>query len=177
LESFRCEWLPDTIEFNDYQDWNSYEEVLYQIFINDFVQSHPLLNDKPVKIRKHPMILGKEQTFFHITSVDQTFNPKDPNDRIPDLNRSARLSWVRKIIENYMCRKGCCSFIKVWREKYKSYERIHMLFEEVRFMVVVEERETYNLLITAYYIEHDHQLKKKLKKYERYQKQKTPLIP
>lgn len=163
------------IDFNLYREWNKYEEVLYDVFIHDFVYSKPLFEGKPVNIRKHPIVLEREQAFFHITSVDKTFNPENPDDRIPDIKRCARIKWVRKIIENYLCNEGCCSLIKYWRELYKGRERIHLLFEEVRFLVIVEERETYNLLITAYYIEYDHQLRKKLKKYREYQKQKTPL--
>ena len=40
--------------------------------------------------------------------------------------------------------------------------------KELRFMVVVAERDKYCLLITAFYLEHDHSLRKKLKKYAQY---------
>jgi hypothetical protein len=36
----------------------------------------------PVKIRFHPKIYEKEQTFFHITSEDLSKGLIDPNDRI-----------------------------------------------------------------------------------------------
>ena len=35
-------------------------------------------------------------------------------------------------------------------------------------MVVVEPRESYCLLITAFYFDHEHTLEKKLKHYEKY---------
>ena len=35
-----------------------------------------------------------------------------------------------------------------------------------RYMIVLEKRETYYLLITAYYIEYDNMLNKKLREYE-----------
>lgn len=56
--------------------------------------------------------------------------------------------------------------------------RVHILLEEERYMVVVECRKDYCLLITAFYFEHDHSLNKKLKKYDEYKtsstKQKAP---
>jgi hypothetical protein len=175
LSDFNCELLPPIIDFNSFMDWNRYEDYLYHIFVRDFINSQPELFGKPVRYRKHPIVGTKEQAFFHITSVDTSKKVEDPNDRIPDIRRCERIHWVRKIIENYNCRKGCCSFIKYWPEKRGNYKRWHFLFEEVKFMVVVEEREDYNLLITSFYIEHEHQLKKKLKKYYQYIQQETPL--
>ncbi|MCH5258752.1 MAG: AAA family ATPase [Lachnospiraceae bacterium] len=58
--------------------------------------------------------------------------------------------------------------VEVWREPYKSNSRVHILPEEERYMVVVECRKDYCLLITAFYFEHDHSLNKKLKKYDEY---------
>lgn len=168
MNEFSCKLLPPIIDFNDFKDWNKYESYLYQIFIEDFINSQPELFGKPIRYRKHPMITDKEQAFFHLTSVDSSKKVEDPNDRIPDLRRCERIHWIRIIIDNYLCNKGCCSSIKFWPEPWKMYKRWHFLFEEVRFLVVVEEREDYNLLITSYFINHEHQLKKKLKKYNQY---------
>ena len=43
------------------------------------------------------------------------------------------------------------------------YSRVHFLFEEERYLVILEKRKTYNLLITAYYLEYDNALEKQLK--------------
>ena len=58
--------------------------------------------------------------------------------------------------------------LKIWTVQVKNDLRYHILCEELRFMVVVAERERYCLLITAFYFEYDHSLEKKLKKYEEY---------
>ncbi len=58
--------------------------------------------------------------------------------------------------------------IKVWEKPYKNNQRIHLLFEEERYIVVLERRENYVLLITAFYIEQDHTLEKKVKEYQQY---------
>jgi hypothetical protein len=168
MGDFSCELLPPIIDFNNYQDWKIYEEFLYQIFVQDFIKSQPELFGKPVRHRKHPVVTDKEQAFFHVTSKDTSKIVEDPNDRIPDFRRCERIHWIRTLLENYNCRKGCCSFIKYWAEPWKMYKRWHFLFEEVRFLIVVEEREDYMLLITSYYIDYDNQLRKKIKKYEQY---------
>jgi hypothetical protein len=43
-----------------------------------------------------------------------------------------------------------------------------LLLEEERYMVVLERREGYYLLITAFYFDYNHALRKQLKHYEQY---------
>ena len=62
-----------------------------------------------------------------------------------------------------------------FEEYYKKNIRVYLLFKDVKFLVIIEKRENYNLLITGYYIEYEHSIKKYIKKYEQYKKQKTPL--
>jgi len=173
-EEFDKSLLPEIIELGHFNgNWSKYEEYLYKIFLRDFVYSKPLFLAKQVQYRRNPEIEGKIQTFFHITSVN-TSSAKDPNDREPDLRRCERIEWIRVMIDHYYYNTGCCKYIKVWPEEWKNYVRWHLLLPEVRFLIVIEERETYNLLITSFYLEREHQLRKKLKKFEKYEKQKTP---
>jgi hypothetical protein len=78
---------------------------------------------------------------------------------------------VRAFIENYDCDPSkCeeCDGVKVWNEPYGSKTRVHLLLEEERYMVVLERREGYYLLITAFYFDYNHALRKQLKHYEQY---------
>jgi hypothetical protein len=52
------------------------------------------------------------------------------------------------------------------------YSRVHFLFEEERYLVIIEKRENYNLLITAYYLEYNNALEKQLKHYNQFKKAK-----
>ena len=52
--------------------------------------------------------------------------------------------------------------------------RFKILFEEERYVVIIEERTDYCLLITAYYLDADHSLRKLLKEYDRACKQEAP---
>lgn len=81
-------------------------------------------------------------------------------------------------IDNYKCKEKCnnCDKVLYFEEYYKKNVRVYLLFKGVKFLVILEKREKYNLLITGYYVEYEHTMRKYIKKYEQYKKQKTPLI-
>lgn len=81
-----------------------------------------------------------------------------------------RIRWVRKFIENNRshCELIDCSGIKMWNKPFKNTHRTHILLEEERYIVVLEKRDTYYLLITAHYLDIDHSLRKKVAEYEKY---------
>lgn len=159
-------WVPDCIYFDDYNgDFKAYETVLYRVFVSDFIDSKPCFQGLPVHIRKHPMENDKEEAFFHITCNDYLH----VRDRSPDFRRCERIKWCRLFIENYPC-KGydCidCEGLHVWEEKYRGKLQTCILSEEYRYMVILEPRDTYYLLVSAYYIERDRTLDKKLDNYD-----------
>ena len=149
-------WLPQRVFFEDYNnDWAKYEEELYKIFVNDFITTRPMFESKQVNIRKKPIEHGKEEAFFHVTCKDYFKN----RERVPDFRRCERIKWVKSFIENYQCDPTqCykCYGVKVWSEPYKSKTRVHLFLEEEKYMVVLERRNRYYLLITAFYLEHEH---------------------
>ena len=69
-----CNQMPELMMCDDWAKFDEYDELLYQIFKRDFIDSRPLYEHKEVGIRKHPMVNDKEQTFFHITSKDYNKN-------------------------------------------------------------------------------------------------------
>lgn len=161
-----CSWLPPLIEYDSSEQWVKYEDGIYNIFKDDFIDSYPIIDGFRVNIRYHPIENGKADAFFHVTCQDY-MNIKD---RSPDFRRCERIRWVRKFIENMDCNQTCnlCEGLKVWDKPYKNTYRTHILFEKEKFMVVIEKRDKYYLLITAFYFDRDHTLGKKLKEYEQY---------
>ena len=161
-------WLPELIAFENLANWVVHEERLYKIFKADFIDDGPFFLGKKVRIRYHPKENNKENAFYHVTCRDFAKN----NDRSPDIRRCERILWIRAFIENYNCclNKHCleCEGIKLWREPYKSHYRIYILLQEKRYVVILEERPEYYLLITAYWIEYEHKLEKLLAHYEQY---------
>jgi len=160
-------WLPETVPCSNWANFPEYDELLYQIFKAQFIDSAPIFNGFPVKIRFHPKVCDKEQTFFHVTSKNYT----PDTERCPDPRRCERINWIRAFIENYDCDPSLCEAcegVKVWYEPYHSYQRVYLLLEEERYVVILEKRESFILLITAYYVDQDHSLRKLLKKYAQY---------
>ena len=161
-------WLPALEYFDDYgNDWPTYESALYNIFKEDFLDSYPFYKKIRVKVKHYPIEYGKEEAFFHTTCKDYTGG----GERVPDFRRCERIRWIRAFIENYNCDPTqCegCEGVKVWNEPYKGKTRVHLLLEEERYMVILEKRDGYYLLITAFYLDYDNALNKQLKHYEQY---------
>ena len=154
--------------------WTQYQEQLYKVFCHDLKDAGLKFQGKAVKIRYQPIEYGKEEAFFHITCQDYDKN----GERVPDFRRCGRIKWVRQFIEAadsgmQVEFDGSVYCLKIWTEQTKNDLRYHILCEELRFMVVVAERDRYCLLITAFYFEYDHSLAKKLKKFEVYIKAKN----
>lgn len=163
----KCKWLPELMLYEDYESWEAYQDILYKIFCNDFKETYPIFDNKKVKIRYTPIEYGREESFYHVTCQDY----KKDGERVPDFRRCERIKWVRRFIENYNCNLNECSEcdgMKVWEEEYHGNNRVHILLEEEKYMVVVEKRKKYCLLITAFYFDYEHSLRKKLKKYHKY---------
>ena len=167
--------MPPLVPCTDWSHFSEYEDDIYDLFCRDFIDTYPLFEGKPVRIRKEPMVEGWYQAFFHVTSSEYI----PGRDRFPDIKRCERILWIRAFIENYNCDPSLCPHcdgIKVWEEPYKTYKRIHLLLEEENYMVIIERRDKYVLLITAMYFDYPHSLEKQLKKYDAYIKQNAPLV-
>lgn len=161
-------WLPE-IEQVDANNWNLTSESLYDIFYHDFIQNRVFYKGLPVNVRKYPRDDNKEEAYYHVTCKDYTGN----KERSPDFRRSERIRWIRAFIDNYhkceKCELSNCDGIKIWEEPYKNGNtRVMMLLEEERYIVILERRNGFYLLITAYYLDYDHSLKKCLNKYNQY---------
>ncbi len=163
-----CDWLPDLLEYDDmYPNLIAYDNAVHNIFKKDFIDNHPIFLGAKVAIRQNPLVDGREQTYYHITSKDYDYT----NNRNIDIRRCERIRWVKQIIEHYDCKiQTCfdCGGIKTWSYPHnKKQTRIKIFFAEERYIVILEKRPTYYLLITAYYVEYDHNVRKLLKEFEK----------
>ena len=155
--------LPSLVLMEDYQnDWQQYLEAIYQCFCQDFVTSKPYFEDKRFALKKHPMIKGKEATFWHIISEG-----KVEDERLPDLRRCERIRWPRVIITAHNS-----GLMKCWRNNRKGEERVVIALEDFSYVVVLADRGNYVLLWTAFCVEREHMRQKLRKEYEEYTNQK-----
>jgi hypothetical protein len=132
-------------------------EILYAIFTHDFKDSQPLYGGRAVWFFPD-MEEGKEVVFWHMTSRDD----EDTGERLPDLRRSARLPWVRPIIENSN-QPG----ILAW--DYEEGDRTiktYVWFKGQDFLVLMKKyRDGSRRLITSFYVDQPHTRRSLLKKH------------
>ena len=168
-----CEWLPDLFKYDDlFSNFGVYDEAVYRIFCRDFLYNSPTFLGKEVKVYSDPKVHGKEQTYFHITS--KNYDKVNHGDRDVDILRCERIKWPKAFIEHYNCnREICtdCNGIKCWRklDKKGRFERVKILFEEQQYIVILEDHTNTPsdcfFLVTAYHLEHSHQVKKLVAEY------------
>ncbi len=154
-------WLPDLILLQDFSgDWSKFMDAIYQIFRGDFILTKPKFRGGAIKTKWHPIVDGREATFWHVIQTG-----KVENERTPDLRRCERVPWIRPVIEHEKEPS-----IKVWENKRKQEKRICLWLEDYEYLVVLAKRKGYILLWTAYPVT-DNQRKRKLQKeYEEFNK-------
>lgn len=147
-------WLPDLVKQATYGDWSHYEAAIYGFFCADFVRSFTAFRGRPVKLKRYPVVNGKEATYWHCISTG-----KNEADRLLDIRRCERIRWPRPCIEHE-------SQLKVWTEKRKGEYRIHIWLESEGYIVVLASRPNYVILWTTFFVEHEHERKKFTRRYE-----------
>lgn len=151
------EWLPDLVTLADCDgNWSSYLETIYEYFCADFVRSKPAYPDKRFALKRYPVSQEKEATFWHLISEG-----RDEEERIPDMRRCERIRWPRPMIEAVESER-----VYVWRNVRGRNERTLIAVDDFSYVVVLDEREDYVLLWTAFYVEREHRRKKLAKEYE-----------
>jgi len=163
IDGPKPDWLPELVLFCG--NWESYEEKIYSIFLNDFVKSKPSFAGKPVNRKRYPEYKGKDFAFWHLVSEGAK-----EEERIPDLRRCERIRWPRAIIDRYLDIKH----VKTWKNKRGTEIHICLWLEAHEHLVVLAERKAYYLLKTSYPVFEEHRKKKLRKEYDSYLKKLAP---
>lgn len=156
--SSETDWLPPLFLLSDAGgDWSSYLEMIYRCFRHDFIECPPTtIKGKRFALKRHPMELGKEATFWHLISKG-----KSEADRTPDFRRCERICWPRPMIEALSGSSVLC-----WANQRNGEDRILIALSDFSYLVVLVDRKEYVLLWTAYYVEYEHAREKLKKEYE-----------
>lgn len=158
--------LPKLILLEEYEgNFALYNEAVYAVFKNDFVKNGPVFQKKKLALKAHPFIDGKEYTYYHFTHSGNI-----ETERIPDIRRMERIGFPKPMIDFSDDER-----LKVWRNQRGTSERILILHETERYLVVLEERKNYILPWTAYLIENDSRLRRLLAEYQDYIKKQESL--
>ena len=154
--------LPDLVPFEG--DWNSYVEWLYKIYMQEVVYGRLIFSNLPIKTRYHPPSRGKGSGFWHVIQE----GPSE-DERIPDLRRCERISWISWMIRNATKDDR----ISWWEEVRRSYRDVLIWLEQEDYLVVLSKRKGYYLLKTAYIANKPHKKRGLRKNREKYWAQKN----
>ena len=136
-----------------------YIEDLYQIFLNDLV-SRPLLwksGGKEVSLRRQPEVEGRHAIFWHII----TGGGGSEESRQIEHERCVRLRWVRILVELFNEEFPEEREIRWWIDQRRaSNPRYVITRPQFDYIVVIEPRAEYALLVTAYFAERQHRRRK-----------------
>ncbi|WP_300119602.1 hypothetical protein [Rhodoferax sp.] len=138
------------MRLNDYADWSAYEDAIYAEYLATVAHASLRLFGHVVKVRFRPETRHKGYGFWHLISEAPSQNNRNEDDRIPDLERCARVRWVAWCIENVE------SVEFSWWENKRGTETHVVIWAELHdFAVVLAKRDTqdgprYYLLKTAY---------------------------
>ena len=158
-------WLPPLVLLQDSGgDWDRYVEVLYSWFAKDFLKSKPAWPEKRVQLKRYPLSLGKEATFWHMVSTGD-----NEEDRIPDLRRCERIRWPRRFMEAFPGRKPeAADAIVWWKTERRGEARFLLALPDFSYLAVIADRGEYVLPWTHFLIEQPHRQHKLRKEYAAY---------
>lgn len=150
------DWLPELVTLNQFGgDWDAYLDALHSMFLADFVGDKFRYDGKRVGLKRHPIEHGKEATFWHMIQSGDV-----EAERTPDFRRCERIRWPKAI----MCNASDQNVL-VWRNKRGSNNRICLMLERERYLVVLADRGEYVLPWTAYPVDRERQFQKLLREY------------
>ena len=162
-------WIPELEIKDPTEDFPTYEDRIYGIFRKDFIESHPVFDGLRVSVRRQKEEAdGKWAGFFHITSVED----HTTGERNVDLHRCERIRYPRQTIDNAKdcprCHYEVCAAPLIWKNRKYGRDRIYILIESERYFVVLEPHaeKGYCMLVTAYYVDYDHSLRKLFNEYD-----------
>lgn len=156
--------MPKLILLEDFEgDWKLYLDAIYKCFCDDFIKQKVEYEGTKISLKKHPLLNGKEATFWHLISSGET-----ETNRLPDLRRCERIKWSKAIIDN----NGNNS-IRIWENIRKGKNRVCLCFGDWEYVVILDKRKGYILLWTAYLITQRHTKLRMKKEYEKYIKSKN----
>lgn len=131
-------------------DWASYENEIYAAYLDTVVHGKLSFLNAPIRAQFRPETRGKGFSFWHLISEAPERDNRNEDDRIPDLERCARIHWVSWCIKNV----GQPGF-SWWENQRKRETHVVIWAEAHDFAVVLAKRDTrdgprFYLLKTAY---------------------------
>lgn len=129
------------------EKWKSYLDHIYGIFRREVAEARLEFQGLPIKCRYHEPYDGKHFSFWHLISEGRV-----EQDRTPDLDRCARISWVAWMIRN----SNDSTQVRSWETERSTKRgrktRVVLWLFQHDYAVILEKRADFFLLITTYCI-------------------------
>jgi len=150
------DWLPAMFPVNPWRE-NMYD-LLYEIFCRDFKRSQASYNSHRIWFFPE-MEDGKEKIFWHLTDRED----RRSGQRLPDLNRSARLPWARPMLDHLAATE-----ILAWDyDEGDGTVKTYVWLKHHHYVIIMKRmKDLSRRLITSFWVEYENTREKMQKKYE-----------
>lgn len=128
-------------------EWETYLDEIYQAFLDSFVRQDIRFGGTRVTAPRRPETDGKGAGFWHVISEAPDKNNRNEEDRIPDLRRCERITWITWAIEGA---SNGNPHLAWWKNKRRDGWCVVIWSEEYNFAVILGERADHYILKTAY---------------------------
>lgn len=143
-----------------------YLDSLYAAFLSDLVHGNLFWKDSatPLSLRRNPMVSERHAIFWHIISGGGS----EESARVIDGERCRRLHWIAPMIRMFNLTHPAlgAGTIRWWRSPRPGSPRFLLSTSDYSYVVVIEERPEYALLVTAYCVEQEHRRRKLQKEHD-----------
>lgn len=154
-----CINMPPLTLMSDFNnDWKTYMNHLYQIYLNNFFNGEVRYNNNKIKTFTNLNYEGHQQSFEHITT-------KGSKDRLYNEARCERLQWIKPILEG-ACRD--CGDILTWKERDRGKLNIVIWCKSTDYVIILEQRGNDYYLISAYKVIYSNKRSDLEKHYQEY---------
>lgn len=128
-------------------DWPSYEDALYEAFLETFVRPDIRFRGWRVSAPYRPESRGKHFSFWHVISEAPHPGNRNEEDRIPDLQRCERIRWIAWAIQQA---EADTQDVSWWENSRGRNTHVVIWAEQRDFAVILGKRRSYYVLKTAY---------------------------
>lgn len=123
-------WLPELVQQSDGADWSTYEDILHNHFLTDFLSNPPTYKGQVVRLMRGPDVRGRKKAFWHIISHGSPIEEL----RQEKVKRCERIRWAREII--VQCGRNNPDVIS-WEEPHKGQMRALLTLSNFDHVVIL----------------------------------------
>lgn len=128
-------------------DWQSYEDAIYEAFLESFVRPDVTFRGCSVSAPYRPESRGKHFSFWHVISEAPHPGNRNEEERVPDFRRCERIRWITWAIQGADAEQDGISW---WENQRGRDTHVVIWAERWDFAVILGKRRDYYVLKTAY---------------------------